>query len=90
VNAELDHAWQRIDAEVRRAVTAACGLLAAQGAVGGIQYQLELPSELVWVHVALAACLWLTLLWATAAAGRLALAREPAAVASPQSPLVRS
>ena len=78
------------DAEVRRAVTAACALLAAQGAVGGIQYQLELPSELVWVHVALAACLWLTLLWATAAAGRLAPAREPAAVASPQSPLVRS
>ena len=78
------------DPEVRRAVTAACGLLAAQGAVGAIQYQLELPSELVWVHVALAACLWLTLLWATAAAGRLAPAREPAAVASPQAPLVRS
>jgi cytochrome c oxidase assembly protein subunit 15 len=53
-------------------MTAACVLLAAQGAVGGIQYQLKLPAEIVWVHVALAASLWLALLWATAAAGRLA------------------
>jgi cytochrome c oxidase assembly protein subunit 15 len=57
--------------EVRRAVTLACVLLAVQGAVGGIQYQLELPAELVWIHVALAACLWLSLLWATAAASSL-------------------
>jgi cytochrome c oxidase assembly protein subunit 15 len=67
------------DAEVRRAMTVACVLLAAQGAVGGIQYGLKLPSELVWVHVALAACLWLSLLWATAAAGTLAPEREPEA-----------
>ena len=52
-------------------VTAVCVLLAAQGAVGGLQYELELPAEIVWIHVALAACLWLALLWATATAGRL-------------------
>jgi cytochrome c oxidase assembly protein subunit 15 len=80
---------RRADARVRRAVTIACVLLAAQGVVGAIQYRLELPAELVWVHVALAACLWLALLWATAAAGRLAAVPEPAA--SPAaSPLVRS
>jgi len=77
------------DTEVRNAMTVACLLLAAQGVVGGIQYRLELPAEIVWVHVVLAACLWLTLLWATAAAGRLAPVHEPAA-APANSPLVRS
>ena len=67
------------DPEVRRAVTAVCVLLAAQGAVGGIQYELELPAEIVWVHVALAASTWLCLLWAAMAAGRLAPAAVPAA-----------
>jgi cytochrome c oxidase assembly protein subunit 15 len=78
------------DAEVRRAMTAACLLLAAQGTVGAIQYQLKLPSELVWVHVALAACLWLALLWATAAAGTLAPVAEEAAAEAASPPLVRS
>jgi heme a synthase len=55
------------------------GLLAAQGAVGGIQWALKLPTELVWVHVALATATWLATLWTVAAAGRLAPAREPAA-----------
>jgi cytochrome c oxidase assembly protein subunit 15 len=80
---------RRADSEVRRAMTLTCLLLAAQGAVGGIQYQLELPAEIVWVHVALATCLWLSLLWATASAGRLApVPRDAAAPA--RTPLVRS
>lgn len=62
----------------RRAVTAVCVLVATQGAVGGTQYALELPAEIVWLHVALAALTWLALLWAVAAAGRLAPARAPA------------
>jgi cytochrome c oxidase assembly protein subunit 15 len=78
------------DPEVRRAMTVACLLLAAQGAVGAIQYQLELPAEIVWVHVVLAACLWLALLWATAAAGRLAPVPEAAAATRARPPLVRS
>lgn len=58
----------------RRAVkplTVVLGLLALQGAVGGIQWWLELPTEIVWVHVALATCNWLAMLWTVAAAGRL-------------------
>lgn len=47
------------------------GLLGLQGAVGGVQWALELPSELVWIHVALATLTWLAMLWAVAAAGRL-------------------
>jgi cytochrome c oxidase assembly protein subunit 15 len=47
-------------------------LLAAQGLVGSVQYELKLPSEMVWVHVSLATITWLTLLWVVAAAGRLA------------------
>ena len=54
---------------VRQAMTGVCVLLAAQGAVGTLQYALELPAEIVWIHVMLAACLWLSLLWAVAAAG---------------------
>ena len=54
-------------------------LLAAQGLVGSVQYELKLPSEMVWVHVSLATVTWLTLLWVVAAAGRLA----PGAVGLP-------
>jgi cytochrome c oxidase assembly protein subunit 15 len=68
------------DAEHVRAITVLCVLLAAQGVVGGVQYLLELPSEIVWVHVALAAFTWLAVLWAVAAAGRLA----PRTAAAPQ------
>jgi cytochrome c oxidase assembly protein subunit 15 len=46
-------------------------LLAAQGLVGSVQYELKLPTDMVWVHVGLATATWLTLLWAVAAAGAL-------------------
>lgn len=58
----------------RRAIkplTVVLGLLALQGAIGGLQWSLELPSEIVWVHVALATFNWLAMLWTVAAAGRL-------------------
>ena len=55
--------------EAVRPVAVAAVLVAAQGAVGGIQYALEVPAEIVWVHVVLAALTWLALLWSTAAAG---------------------
>jgi len=54
-----------------RALTAVIGLLALQGAVGGIQWVLHLPAELVWLHIALATTTWLAMLWTVAAAGRL-------------------
>jgi cytochrome c oxidase assembly protein subunit 15 len=57
-------------AEQRRPLTALCVLLALQGVVGGLQYALELPAEIVWVHVVLAATTWLAILWTVAAVGR--------------------
>ncbi len=59
------------DPGLRRALTALVVLLALQGAVGLDQYENHLPTELVWVHVGLACALWLTVLWAACAAGRL-------------------
>ena len=78
----------------RRAVkplTLVLALLALQGAVGYAQWELELPTEIVWVHVALATCNWLAMLWTIAAAGRLepragtlpAADRDSAAPATP-------
>jgi heme a synthase len=52
-------------------LTAVLGLLALQGVVGGVQWWLELPGEIVWVHVAIATGNWLAMLWTVAAAGRL-------------------
>ena len=59
------------DEQTRGALTAVCVLMACQGFVGATQYALELPAEIVWFHVVLAALTWIALLWATAAAGRL-------------------
>lgn len=56
----------------QRPVTLLCLLLATQGVVGIVQYELELPAGLVWVHVVLATLTWLTTLWAVGSAGRLA------------------
>jgi cytochrome c oxidase assembly protein subunit 15 len=47
-------------------------LVAAQGLVGSVQYELHLPSDMVWVHATLATLTWLSALWAVAAAGKLA------------------
>lgn len=64
------------DAQVRRALGWVCPLLAAQGFVGLVQYETHLPTQLVWLHVALACGVWLTVLWSAAAAGSTAV--EPA------------
>jgi heme a synthase len=58
--------------DVLEPVTVLGVLLAAQGLVGSVQYELKLPSDMVWVHVTLATFTWLTVLWAVAAAGRVA------------------
>jgi cytochrome c oxidase assembly protein subunit 15 len=47
-------------------------LIAAQGLVGSVQYEMHLPAEMVWVHVTLATITWLAVLWAWAAEGSLA------------------
>jgi heme a synthase len=46
-------------------------LIAAQGLVGSVQYELKLPAEMVWVHVVLATMTWLVALWAVAVEGRI-------------------
>jgi cytochrome c oxidase assembly protein subunit 15 len=43
--------------------------MAAQGALGIAQYNLKLPAELVWVHVALATLLWVGIVLAAVQAG---------------------
>ncbi len=63
---------RRADRQARRAVTVLAVSLAAQGVTGTIQYHLlNLPPEVVWVHVVGASVAWLSLLWAVAASGRL-------------------
>ena len=59
------------DSRAVRPLTAVIGLLALQGVIGGLQWWLKLPSEIVWVHVALATVTWLAMLWTVATAGRL-------------------
>ncbi|MGP0048778.1 MAG: COX15/CtaA family protein [Solirubrobacteraceae bacterium] len=46
-------------------------LLASQGLVGSVQYELGLPAEIVWVHVILATVTWVVILWAIVVEGRL-------------------
>ncbi len=76
-------------AEHRAALTTLCLMLAAQGAIGIAQYALELPAEMVWVHVTLAAVTWVVLVRAVAAVGRpaarVARAREPGEPATVRS-----
>ncbi len=66
-----------------------CLLMAAQGVLGLVQYQLEVPAEMVWVHVALATLLWVGIVLAAVQAGsplRVA-ARESARRAPRSSPV---
>ena len=66
------------DGRALKPLGAVLGLLALQGVVGGVQWALKLPGEIVWVHVALATVTWLAMLWTVASAGRLE-ARDEAA-----------
>ncbi|HEX2087000.1 MAG TPA: hypothetical protein VHF89_15065, partial [Solirubrobacteraceae bacterium] len=60
------------NAQLVRALTALCLLVGAQGVIGFAQYELELPAEIVWLHILVATAAWIALLFAVAAAGRLA------------------
>ncbi|HMJ02141.1 MAG TPA: COX15/CtaA family protein [Conexibacter sp.] len=60
-------------------LTVAGVLMAAQGLVGSVQYGLELPADLVWVHVTLATVTWIALLWCVGAAGRIRREARPPA-----------
>jgi cytochrome c oxidase assembly protein subunit 15 len=78
------------DPLLRRALTLLCVLLGLQGVVGMVQYQTQLPTELVWLHVSLATVSWMALLWAAAAAGSFAPHIGAAAEAAETSPSARA
>jgi cytochrome c oxidase assembly protein subunit 15 len=68
--AALGLAWYRGAApSLVGALGAVVALLAVQGVIGAVQYQAQLPAELVWVHVCLATVTWVAMLWAWSAAG---------------------
>ena len=68
------------DRRALKPLTVMIGLLALQGVVGGVQWALKLPGEIVWVHVALATTTWLAMLWTVATAGRLEPRPEDGAI----------
>jgi cytochrome c oxidase assembly protein subunit 15 len=65
-------------------LTVLCVLLAGEGLVGSVQYELHLPADMVWVHITLATLIWVTVLWAIAASGRLAPRSVPHFSEQPQ------
>ena len=69
------------DRRALKPLTVVIGLLALQGLIGGVQWWLKLPTELVWLHVGVATANWLAMLWTVAAAGRLE-PRDPARLAA--------
>jgi cytochrome c oxidase assembly protein subunit 15 len=71
------------DPALRERLTRICLLMALQGAVGIVQYRLELPAEVVWVHVALATVLWVGIVLAAVQVGS---PRREAATAASLSP----
>jgi cytochrome c oxidase assembly protein subunit 15 len=66
------------DRRALRPLSVVIGLLALQGVLGGVQWWLKLPTEIVWLHVAIATANWLAMLWTVATAGRLAPREEAA------------
>jgi cytochrome c oxidase assembly protein subunit 15 len=68
----LLHRRRNAPAESVDMLTALGLLVAAQGLVGSAQYELKLPTDMVWVHVGLATTTWVVLLWTVAVQGRLA------------------
>jgi heme a synthase len=65
------------DAALVHRLARVCLLMAAQGALGLVQYQLEVPAEMVWVHVALATLLWVGIVLAAVQAGSPLRAATP-------------
>jgi len=75
-----------VSREDRQPLTVLCWLLAAQGVIGIVQYRLELPAELVWVHASLAAATWVAIVWTLLAAGGLRAWPLPARRAGEAAP----
>ena len=67
------------DAALVHRLARVCLLMAVQGALGLVQYRLEVPAEMVWVHVALATLLWVGIVLAAVQVG------SPLRAASPEA-----
>jgi heme a synthase len=74
---------------LQRPLTLLCVLLALQGLVGLDQYYTHLPVGLVWVHVALASCAWVSLMWVGCASGALLPRRASTALTARLKPALR-
>jgi cytochrome c oxidase assembly protein subunit 15 len=57
------------DRDLRSRLTRICVLLAAQGVIGIAQFRLDLPAEIVWLHVAVATLLWVGIVLAAVQVG---------------------
>jgi heme a synthase len=60
---------RQANAELQLRLTRICVLLAAQGLIGIVQFQLSLPAEIVWVHVAVATLTWVGIVLAAMQVG---------------------
>jgi cytochrome c oxidase assembly protein subunit 15 len=65
------------DASLVHRLLRVCLLMAAQGVLGIVQYRLEVPAEMVWVHVALATLLWVGIVLAAVQVGSPVRAATP-------------
>lgn len=59
------------DRRALRPLSFLLGLASLQIVVGITQWLLELPAEIVWVHIVIATTTWLGVLWSVATAGRI-------------------
>ena len=83
------HRHRGASADALEPLTVLGVLLAAQGLVGSVQYELHLPTDMVWIHVALATVTWVVVLWAWAAEGSLAPRRVAVDTADTRIPASR-
>jgi cytochrome c oxidase assembly protein subunit 15 len=77
-------------AVLRKRLTRICLLLAAQGVLGIVQFQLELPAEIVWLHVVLATLTWVGIVLAAMQVGLPSRAPSFAAEVSTRPPSARA
>jgi heme a synthase len=71
------------DRRAMRPLTVMIALISLQAVIGGVQWALQLPAFLVWVHIAVATTTWLAALWTVAVAGRLEPRPERSAAPAP-------
>lgn len=71
------------DAALVHRLARVCLLMGLQGILGIVQFRLEVPAEMVWVHVALATLLWVGIVLAAMQAGSPLALRRGAPVSAP-------